>query len=1048
MGRGLITPSRKKIIITETETGASNRDVTVPDGVVTENTNTQLDHRTRQRMTPKPPRKLLSPKSSVKIGQWNVRTMYEVGKCAQVIAEMRRYNISILGISEMRWNTCGRMITATGEMLLYSGKENANDIHEMGVGFILTREASASLMEWEPVSARIVTARFHSRWRNVSIIQCYAPTNTAELEAKEEFYEQLQAVMDKVPKRDIIILMGDMNAKVGRDNRGKERIMGQHGADATMNENGELLTDFCEANEMVIGGSLFPHRDCHKVTWVSPDQRTHNQIDHVIISRRWRSSLQDVRVKRGADVGSDHHLLMAKVKVRMAKLVKAKSGRARYNINRFKERDVRDSFQLKLSNRFQPLFIEDKGQEEVEVNEQRGKEGVEGQWRVIKDAYVKTCEEVLGMKRRERGKCWLSEETWKKIEDRRVLKKKLQEARTRHQRKAASAKYQEACRDVKRLCRRDKRDYTNNLAAEGETAARQGDLKMLYSISKKLSGRLQNKDRPVRNKEGTLLKTIDEELRRWKEHFEEVLNCPDPEDPPDLPSGPDLPIHMGSITKVEIHAAVKKLKRGKAPGLDNIPPEALKEGGAITVDVLHKFLNKIWKEGEIPNEWKVGLLIKLPKKGDLSLCKNWRGIMLLSMVGKILSRVILERLKGALDALLREEQAGFRRGRSCTDQIATLRIIVEQSVEWQSSVYICFVDFAKAFDSVNREVLWKLLRYYGVPEKITNLIRKFYEGFKAQIVHSGLLTESFEMLTGVRQGCLLSPLLFLVVLDWVSKQAFGTSARGIQWHLMKRLEDLEYADDLALLTHRVQDMRSKMEDLIVNGGRVGLRVNADKTKLMKVVTNQAGGVRIGQELLEEVESFQYLGSIINKTGGTDEDIMARIGKARQVFAMLKPVWRTSSLSRKTKLRIFSSNVKSVLLYGAETWRITNNLLNKLQVFVNKCLRSILGIRWPEKIRNEDLWKLTGQEPLELELKRKAWQWIGHTLRRPEGSIAKAALEWNPQGKRRRGRPMQSWRRTRMAELKEKDVSWAATKKVAQNRTRWKAMVSDLCSARK
>ena len=95
------------------------------------------------------------------------------------------------------------MITATGEMVLYSSKANANDIHEMGVGFIFTREASASSMEWEPVSARIVTARFHSRWRNVSIILCYAPTNTAELEVKEEFCEQVQAVMDKVPKREI-----------------------------------------------------------------------------------------------------------------------------------------------------------------------------------------------------------------------------------------------------------------------------------------------------------------------------------------------------------------------------------------------------------------------------------------------------------------------------------------------------------------------------------------------------------------------------------------------------------------------------------------------------------------------------------------------------------------------------------------------------------------------------------------------------------------------------------------------------------------------------
>ena len=145
----------------------------------------------------------------------------------------------------------------------------------------------------------------------------------------------------------------------------------------------------------------------------------------------------------------------------MAKVVKVKSGKVRFNINQFKERDVRDSFQLKLTNGFQSLFIEDGSQEEAEFSEQTGKEKVEEQWTVIKNAYQATGEEVLGKAKRDRGKCWLSE--------------------------------------VKRLCRRDKREHANNLAAEAETAARQRDLKTLYNISKKLTGRLMSRDRPVRN---------------------------------------------------------------------------------------------------------------------------------------------------------------------------------------------------------------------------------------------------------------------------------------------------------------------------------------------------------------------------------------------------------------------------------------------------------------------------------------------------------------------------------------------------------------------
>ena len=167
------------------------------------------------------------------------------------------------------------------------------------------------------------------------------------------------------------------------------------------------------------------------------------------------------------------------------------------------------------------------------------------------------------------------------------------------------------------------------------------------------------------------------------------------------------------------------------------------------------------------------------------------------------------------------------------------------------------------------------------------------------------------------------------------------------------MEDLEFADDIALMSHRLQDVRCKMEDLKA-GKKVGLKINASKTKLLKVMTKQDGAVNIGQATVEEVEEFQYLGSIISKTGGTCEDIKARISKARHAFMLLRPVWHTTSISLKTKLRIFSSNVKSVLFYGSEPWRLTAMLINKIQVFVNKCLRHVLGIRWAEKIRNKDL----------------------------------------------------------------------------------------------
>ena len=231
--------------------------------------------------------------NSVFLVTWNVRTLWETGKCAQAAREMQRSNLTLMGMCEVRW-------TGHGETLLYSGKNEER--HEAGVGVLLSKKAANSLLEWNPMSDRIITARFESRFKKVPIIMCYAPTNTSEEENKNSFYAQLQSVLDKIPNRDMLILMGDMNAKVGADNTARKREIGRHGL-REMNENGEMLADFCSTNSLVIGGTIFSHRKCHKATWVFSDKLTENQIDHVMVRQRYRSSLQNVRVRRGADIG-------------------------------------------------------------------------------------------------------------------------------------------------------------------------------------------------------------------------------------------------------------------------------------------------------------------------------------------------------------------------------------------------------------------------------------------------------------------------------------------------------------------------------------------------------------------------------------------------------------------------------------------------------------------------------------------------------------------------------------------------------------------------
>ena len=215
---------------------------------------------------------------------------------------------------------------------------------------------------------------------------------------------------------------------------------------------------------------------------------------------------------------------------------------------------------------------------------------------------------------------------------------------------------------------------------------------------------------------------------------------------------------------------------------------------------------------------------------------------------------------------------------------------------------------------------------------------------------------------------------------------------------------------------------------------------------MKVNSRSCDPIIVNKEAIEEVQDFTYLGSNIGRDGGADRDVELRIGKARQAFRILRPIWLSSQLSTSTKIRIFNTNVKSVLLYGSETWKTTKSLQSKLQVFVNKCLRYILKIWWPNKITNEELWRKTNQEDITSTIRRQKWNWIGHTLRKDSATnITRQALDYNPKGKRKQGRPKNNWRHSTLKDLETVGMTWQEAKVMAQKRVRWRAMVDALCS---
>ncbi|CAH8462351.1 unnamed protein product [Schistosoma mattheei] len=574
-----------------------------------------------------------------------------------------------------------------------------------------------------------------------------------------------------------------------------------------------------------------------------------------------------------------------------------------------------------------------------------------------------------------------------------------------------------------------------------EKAAREGNMRQLYDTTKKLSGNRREPERPVKSKEGEVITNIEEQQNRWVEHFKELLNRPAPLNPPNIEAAPtDLPINVGPPTIEEISMAIRQIKSGKAAGPDNIPAEALKADVAATARILHILFSKIWDEEQVPTDWKEGLLIKIPKKGDLSKCDNYRGITLLSIPGKVFNRVLLNRMKDCVDAQLRDQQAGFRKDRSCTDQIATLRIIVEQSIEWNSSLYINFIDYEKAFDSVDRTTLWKLFRHYGVPQKIVNIIRNSYGGLNCEIVHGGQLTKSFEVKTGVMQGCLLSFFLFLLVIDWITKTSTSEGKHGIQWTSRMQLDDLNFACDLALLSQSQQQMQEKMNSV---AAAVGLNIHKGKSRILRYNTACTNRMTIDGEDLEDVKTFTYLGSIIDEQGGSDADVKARIGKARAVYLQLRNIWSSKQLSTNTKVRIFNTNVKTVLLYGVETWRTVKAVIQKIQVFIKSCLRKILRIRWPDTIINNQLWERTNQISAEEEIRKKRWKWIGHIEESTQ--LRHKTRPQNPQGQRERGRTKNTLRREMETDTKRVNSNWIDLERSAQDRLGWRMMVDSLCS---
>ena len=252
-------------------------------------------------------------------------------------------------------------------------------------------------------------------------------------------------------------------------------------------------------------------------------------------------------------------------------------------------------------------------------------------------------------------------------------------------------------------------------------------------------------------------------------------------------------------------------------------------------------------------------------------------------------------------------------------------------------------------------------------------------------------------------------------------------------------DDLDFADNLASLSHSHSQMQDETTCLETVLAGTGLKINRKKTELMKINSTANTPVTLGGECIREVDSF-FLEVPLIKRGAWTE--MSQPGSAKQEQPL--SCSRTSGPpERSAKEPNFAS--LSVMLYGRELGRRQRQCCRRFRHFINTCLRCIYNIRWPEMIPNKDLWEQAGQEPVAKQILKRKWGWIGHTLQNPASSITCQTLNWNPQRKRKRGQPSNSWRRDTEAELKQQGSTLTGAARTAQSRVHWRRVVDGLCS---